>query len=302
MAELNSKKLFVIVGPTAVGKTALSIELARLLDCPIISTDSRQFYKEMTIGTAKPTAEELNAAEHHFINSRSISELYTAGMFEADAIAKLEEIFQTKDHCIAVGGSGLYINALCFGIDDIPADEAVRKQLEHRWKTEGLQVLQEELKVIDPEFYAESDMKNPRRVMRGLEVFQITGKKYSNYRSKTKKKRPFEIVWIGLEMDMEQLYNRINQRVDLMVEAGLIDEVKSLYKHREYKALKTVGYQEVMDHLSGETSLEDAIELVKRNSRRFAKKQFTWFRKNDEINWFNATKKEPIIQFVKANK
>jgi tRNA dimethylallyltransferase len=301
MAELK-KTLIVLVGPTAVGKTSLSIELAQELDCPIISTDSRQFYKEMTIGTAKPTAEELNQAEHHFINSRSIHDRYTAGMFEADAISTLNKIFQNHDVCIAVGGSGLYINALCYGIDDIPASDEVREVLHKRWKTEGLESLQEEVKQIDPEFYENSDMQNPRRVMRALEVYILTGKKYSSYRKNQNKKRPFNCIWLGLEMDTEVLYERINQRVDKMVENGLIEEVRSLLPHKDLKSMKTVGYQEIVDFLEHKTTKEQAIELVKRNSRRFAKKQFTWFRKNEEVRWFKPGQNAQILDYIQANK
>ena len=300
MAELT-KTLIVLVGPTAVGKTSLSIELAQKFNCPIMSTDSRQFYNEMSIGTAKPTVEEMKNVPHHFINSRSITELYTAGMFEEDAINKLEEIFQTRDYCVAVGGSGLYINALCYGIDDIPKDEIIRQNLYDRWQNEGLEKLKEELIEIDPEFYHESDMNNPRRVMRALEVYQITGQKYSKLRTKPKKKRPFNMIWIGLEMDMEKLYARINNRVDKMLVEGLLEEVKSLYKYKDLKALRSVGYQELINFLDGNISLEEAVELIKRNSRRFAKKQFTWFRKNEQIKWFKPDQKEAIFQYVESN-
>lgn len=297
MVKLD-KTLIVIVGPTAIGKTSMSIEIAKRLNCPILSTDSRQFYKEMSIGTAKPSAAELNEVQHYFINSRSIQQEYTAGMFESDAIAQLEDIFKSFDHCVAVGGSGLYINALCYGIDDIPSNETIRQKLFNRWKNEGLEKLQIELKEIDPEFYAESDMNNPRRVMRALEVFEITGEKYSALRTKPKKERDFRIKWLGLEMELEDLYPRINQRVDTMMENGLLDEVKSLHEFKGLKALKTVGYQELMKFLDQEISLEEAVELVKRNSRRFARKQYAWFRRNNEINWFKTDQKEAIIQYV----
>ena len=298
MAELN-KNLIVIVGPTAVGKTSLSIEVAKEFNCPILSTDSRQFYNEMTIGTAKPSDEELAAVQHYFINSRSITDRYTAGMYEEDAIKTLDQIFTYSDYCVAVGGSGLYINALCYGIDDIPADEKIREALYNRWQKEGLEVLQKELAVVDPEYCESSDVKNPRRVMRALEAYMITGEKYSTLRTNSRKERDFNIIWIGLEMELEPLYERINQRVDLMMQAGLLDEVKGLYRHKDLKAMKTVGYQEIIDHLDGNTLLEEAVELVKRNSRRFARKQFTWFRRNEEISWFSPTQKDAIIQHIK---
>lgn len=297
MAELKPT-LIVIVGPTAVGKTKLSIEIAKRYSCPIISADSRQFYREMTVGTAKPSQEELNQAEHYFINSRSITQPYAAGMFEEDAIQKLEDIYAENDYCVAVGGSGLYINALCYGIDDIPSDEIIRKNLFDRWQKEGIEPLQQDLQAIDPEFYAESDMMNPRRVMRGLEVYQITGQKYSELRTKPKKERKFRIVWIGLEMELDLLYNRINERVDEMMENGLLDEVRSLYPYKTEKAMKSVGYQELIEHLDSNSSLEEAIELIKRNSRRFAKKQFTWFRKNKDVKWFQKDQDQAIVQYI----
>jgi tRNA dimethylallyltransferase len=301
MAELvKDKYLIVIAGPTAIGKTSLSIELANRLGCPILSFDSRQFYKELTIGTAKPSADELAMAEHHFIDSRSVEEVYTAGMFENDAILKLKDLFQNNDYCIAVGGSGLYIDALCYGIDDIPSSEDLRKELYSRLQNEGLSVLQEEVKKADPEYFRTADMKNPRRVMRALEVFQLTAKPYSSFRSSRKKERTFSTIWIGLEMDLESLYERINSRVESMIEDGLIKEVKGLVKHRSLKALKTVGYREILDYLDGKEELEKTVELIKRNTRRYARKQFTWFRKNNEIKWFDPKDKEAIFALIQA--
>jgi len=303
MAELDSiqskkKHLIIIAGPTAIGKTALSIKIAQKYDCPIISFDSRQFYNEMSIGTAKPSREELAQAEHHFINSRSITELYTAGMFENDAIDRLDQLFKEHDICIAVGGSGLYIDALCDGIDDIPADKEIRERLHSRWQDEGLEALQEEVKKNDPEFYEAGDMKNPRRVIRALEVFEATGKTYSSFRTNPKKQRSFATIWIGLEMDLQKLYERINLRVDQMMENGLVEEVNSLIDQSDLKALKTVGYRELLDHFSGFHDLETAVELIKRNSRRYAKKQFTWFQKRKEIFWVNPTDEKSIYQFL----
>ncbi|MCG8575572.1 MAG: tRNA (adenosine(37)-N6)-dimethylallyltransferase MiaA [Flavobacteriales bacterium] len=293
------KQLIVICGPTAVGKTAISIELAQHFQCPIISFDSRQFYKEMSIGTAKPDADELAAAEHHFISNRSIEdEVYTAGKFEADALRLLDELFQEHDVCIAVGGSGLYIDALCYGIDDIPSDSKVRKELEERWQTEGLEVLQKEVLEIDPDFYHESDMQNPRRVMRALEAYQLTGKTYSILRTRTAKKRPFSFIWIGLEQEREILFDRINQRVDIMMEKGLLEEVKQLEDKQDLKALKTVGYREIFSYLKDEYDLEEAIRLIKRNSRQYAKKQITWFKKNEAVIWFNPDQKNEIIAVI----
>lgn len=294
----STKKLIIIAGPTAVGKTALSIKLAQHFGCPILSFDSRQFYAEMSIGTAKPTPEELSQAEHHFVGSHTIEERYTAGMFETDALKKLDEIFQTHDYCIAVGGSGLYIDALAFGIDDIPADEGIREALQKRWQKEGLEVLQQEVLEIDPEFYHESDMMNPRRVVRALEVFQITGKKYSDLRQRTPKPRNFEMHWIGLNLERPELFERINLRVDLMMEAGLEEEVRSLFPKREKKALKTVGYRELFDYFEGIHDKERAVELIKRNTRIYAKRQITWFKKNKLVNWYRPEEVSKIIEEI----
>ncbi len=301
MAELK-KNLIVIAGPTAIGKTALSIRLAEHFNCPILSFDSRQFYKEMSIGTAKPNSDELAQAEHHFINSRSISNLYTAGMFEQDALACLEKIYQTHDYCIAVGGSGLYINGLVYGIDDIPKDESIRDILKKELEQNGISSLQEEVKKIDPEYFQSADIQNPRRLMRAIEVFKITGKPYSSFRSKTKKERSFHTTWIGLHSEMETLYDRINARVDEMLEAGLEDEVKNLTKHKEQKALKTVGYTEFFDYFENKHDYEEAVRLIKRNSRHYAKRQLTWFRKNEDINWFEPSAIQEIIKFLEVNK
>ncbi len=295
---MKQKTLIVIAGPTAVGKTSLSIDLAQHYHCPIISFDSRQFYREMSIGTAKPNAEELSQAEHHFINSHTIKERYTAGMYETEALAKLDELFQTHDICIAVGGSGLYINALCYGIDDIPADDKIRAELKDQWEREGLEVLQEEVLKVDPEFYHASDMKNPRRVMRALEVYKITGLPYSSFRNNKPKTRPFQSYWIGLNSDIQELYERINQRVDVMVDEGLIEEVEGLFPQRECKALKTVGYQELFDFFEGNIDQEKAIELIKRNSRHYAKRQITWFKKNQDVNWFTLDEKEKMLEKI----
>ncbi|MDG1915967.1 MAG: tRNA (adenosine(37)-N6)-dimethylallyltransferase MiaA [Crocinitomix sp.] len=293
-----AKKLIIVAGPTAAGKTALSIELAQHYQCPIISFDSRQFYREMNIGTAKPTADELAQAEHHFIGNISIHDRYTAGIFEREALVKLEEIFQTNDFCIAVGGSGLYINALAFGIDNIPSDPEVRLKLQERWKNEGLEVLQQEVLAVDPAFYNTSDMQNSRRVIRALEVFEITGKPYTLLRKKQHKKRPFEMYWVGLNLEREVLFDRINRRVDMMMELGLEEEVKSLFDEREIKALHTVGYRELFSFMEGEYSKEKAVELIKRNTRYYAKRQITWFKKNELVNWFSPTETQKIIEEI----
>lgn len=301
MAELNHT-LINIVGPTAIGKTALSIDLAKKFNCPILSTDSRQLYTEMTIGTAKPTNDELNQAEHFFINSRSVQDFYTAGMFEEDALRILQGVFFKHKVCISVGGSGLYINALAWGIDDIPSDADIRQKVISELEEKGLEFMQERLKEIDPQYHAEADIKNPRRVMRAIEVFEISGQPYSTFRKKSKKDRPFKMIWIGLEMELDQLYERINKRVDAMVENGLFDEVETLLPKQQLKALKTVGYQELFAYFNNEISRNEAIELVKRNSRRFARKQLAWFRKNPEIRWFHPSQTEEILHYIESNK
>ncbi len=296
-----TKKLIIITGPTAIGKTALSIQLANHFDCPIISFDSRQFYREMSIGTAKPTADELARATHHFVGTHTVKERYTAGMFEREALEKLTEIFAVSDYCIAVGGSGLYIDALAYGIDDIPSDPAIRVALQERWKNEGLEKLSNEVQQIDPEFHAESDMKNPRRVVRALEVYQITGLPYSHLRKRKPKKRNFETYWIGLNIPRDELFNRINKRVDEMVNNGLEEEVQRLLPLKDYKALKTVGYSELFAYFNGDMEREIAIERIKKNTRQYAKRQITWFKKNKEVNWFAPDDTERIIQQINLN-
>ena len=292
----KKKRLIIVVGPTAIGKTSLSIRLAQHYNCPILSFDSRQFYKEMSIGTAKPTSEELSAAKHYFVGNRTTETRYTAGMFEKDALDQINSIFEEQDNCIAVGGSGLYINALAFGIDNIPASESIRADLEKRWKNEGLEVLQEEVKAIDPEYFQSADMQNPRRVMRALEAYKITGKKLSDLRKKAPKKRPFGMKWVGLNLPRPLLFERINKRVDIMLDNGLEAEAKSLYPFKDRKALKTVGYRELFDYFDGVHSKERAIELIKRNTRIYAKRQITWFEKNQAVQWYQPTEFTKIIE------
>ena len=298
MSGLARKHLIVIAGPTAIGKTSLSIALAQHFNCPIISYDSRQFYKEMSIGTAKPSLEELERAEHHFINSHSIHNLYTSGMFETDALAKLSTLFKTSEYVIAVGGSGLYIDALCYGIDDIPTDRDLRKVIHEEWQTKGLEYLQKEVELFDSEYYNTADMQNPRRVMRAVEVIRLSGKTYTSFRKKTNKPRPFTTTWIGLEEEMTILYDRINKRVDEMISAGLKEEVERLLPFKSLKALQSVGYQELIPCFENEYTFETGIELVKRNSRRYAKRQLGWFRRNEEINWFHSKDREAIVSLI----
>ncbi|MES2427342.1 MAG: tRNA (adenosine(37)-N6)-dimethylallyltransferase MiaA [Bacteroidota bacterium] len=286
MSHTSQKNLIVILGPTASGKTTAAIQLAQQYQTVILSADSRQFYREMSIGTAKPDADELAAAKHYFINSHSITEPFSVGDFEKQGLALLNELFKTRDTVILVGGSGLYIKALCEGFDDIPqADTAIREQLNHDFAEKGIEPLQEELKLADPVYCKEVDLNNPQRIIRALEVFRHTGLPFSSYRKATINTRPFNILKIGLDMPREVLYNRINRRVDDMVNLGLIDEAKSLIAYRHLNALNTVGYSELFDYFDGKTDLNKAIDLIKQNTRRFAKRQLTWFRKDQSIHW-----------------
>jgi tRNA dimethylallyltransferase len=287
---MNSPKtLIVIAGPTAIGKTAVAIQLAQHFNTVILSADSRQFYREMSIGTAKPTADELDLAKHYFINSHSVSEPFSVGDFEKQGLALLDELFKIHNIIILVGGSGLYIKAICDGFDNIPvADEGVRERLNHELEEKGLTHLQEKLKLADPDYYIQVDINNPQRVIRALEVFESTGKPFSSYRVANTSTRPFNIIKIALDMPRELLYNRINQRVDIMMEQGLLDEVSSLTPYRHLNGLNTVGYSEIFDHLDGKTDLNTATEKIKQNTRRFAKRQLTWFRKDKGFHWIEA--------------
>jgi tRNA dimethylallyltransferase len=283
-----SKYLIVIVGPTAIGKTALSIELAKHYGCAIFSADSRQFYAEMTIGTAKPSQKEMQGIPHFFVGHKSIQEEYNAGRFEKEALFELDRYFEGNDLAILVGGSGLYVNAVCYGIDDIPKDSSIRDALQQQLERDGLESLQEELKRLDPEHYANSNVKNPQRVIRALEVCRLTGKTYTSFRSNEVKTRPFTTIMIGLDAPRDILYERINLRVDNMVTQGLVQEVNGLLPFRHLNALNTVGYKEFFDHLDGLCTLHEAIEKVKQNTRNFAKRQLTWFRKDKSTHWVRA--------------
>lgn len=296
---MQSKTLIVIVGPTAIGKTELAIKLAQFFGTEIISADSRQFFKEMSIGTAKPNAEELAAAKHHFINSHSIHKLFSTGDFEVQALDVLDTIFANHNVAIMVGGSGLYINAVCNGLDELPEiDLEIRKRLNKQYTDEGIEPIQRHLKELDPIYFNKVDQSNPQRMIRGLEVFLSTGKSLSSFQTNSKKNRPFNIIKIGLNTDREKLYERINRRVDLMMEAGLLEEVKLLSEFKHLNALKTVGYTEFFDYLNGLTDLETATDLVKQNTRRFAKRQLTWFRRDDEINWYEPNQFQEVKSLI----
>jgi tRNA dimethylallyltransferase len=300
MNEAGQKYLLVICGPTAVGKTNLSIEIAKHYEAEIISADSRQFYREMNIGTAKPSDEELNAVPHHFINNISIhTKNYSAGKYEYEALEFLQGYYEKKNIAVMVGGSGLFINAVCSGFDNFDKTDDNQLWVARRFLNEkDLDWLQTELQRLDPEYFAEVDKKNPARLKRALEIIYTTGKKYSEQRIGKKAERPFQIIKIGLSLPREVLYERINQRVDDMMKAGLLKEAEQLYLHRKLNALNTVGYTELFDYIEDKLTLEQAIDLIKQNTRQYAKRQMTWFKKDNNIHWFQPNQTEEIINFI----
>ncbi|MEK6481107.1 tRNA (adenosine(37)-N6)-dimethylallyltransferase MiaA [Catalinimonas sp. 4WD22] len=302
MITKNTPTLIILLGPTAVGKTRLAIELALWLDTSILSTDSRQFYKEMNIGTAKPTLEEQAKVTHYLIDFLSVQDHYDVKRFEEDALMCLSNIFQDKPYAIATGGSGLFVKTLCEGIDEMPdIPDNIRTNLQKRLEEKGLENLLSELHKVDPEYYEEVDVHNHRRIIRALEVYHACGQPYSSYRKKSGSvERPFEIIMLGLNRDRTELYDRINHRVDQMIEEGLFEEAASLFPFRHQNALHTVGYQEIFPYLQGEYDQEEAIRLIKRNTRRFAKRQLTWFRKDPEVKWFELSGREELaLQEIK---
>ena len=295
------KKLIIIAGPTAVGKTDLCVKIAKILDTEVVSADSRQFYRELSIGTAKPTFEEMDGVKHHFINSHSIQDYYSVGDFERDCLEVLEKIFKEKDVAILTGGSGMFIKMITDGIDEMPeADLDLRQKLAQHLENEGLEILANELKQLDPAYYEQVDIQNTQRVLRALEICISTGKPFSSFRKNQKVKRPFKMIKIALERPREELYARINKRMDIMLENGLEAEAHSVMDFREHYALKTVGYREIYEYLDGEYNHDETVRLLKRNSRRYAKRQMTWFKNQDEFHWFDANDEEMIIDFIKS--
>ncbi len=293
------KTLIIILGPTAIGKTSISIEAATLLNTEIISADSRQIFRELSVGTAVPDSQQLNIVKHHMIQNHSIHEYFSASNFEVEALEIINSIFERNDFAIMTGGSMLYIDALCNGIDDLPTiDPTIRKEIIERFEKEGLEPLRFELKKIDPEYYETSDIKNPKRVMHALEIFYMTGKKYSSLRTNTKKQRDFNIIKIGLNTDRKILHERINLRVDEMIKNGLVEEARSVYEFKNLNSLKTVGYKELFSYFENEIDLPTAINLIKRNSRRYARKQLTWFNGDPEIIWFDPADKVNLYSFI----
>lgn len=299
VSKMSEKRLIVLVGPTGCGKTDLSMLLAAHFQAPVLSTDSRQMYRGMAIGTAQPSQEQLHRIEHHFIASHDVADNLCCGDYERQALDLLEKLFLQHDVVIAVGGSGLYVRALCEGMDELPqVDESLRTALSQRLASEGVAVLAEELRALDPAYYRVVDRNNPARVLRALEVCLQTGRPYSEQRTGIRRKRDFDIVKIGIDMDRAVLYDRINRRVDRMLADGLEAEARALYSCRSLNALQTVGYKELFDFFDGKTTLEEAVERIKRNSRRYAKRQLTWFRRDSEIRWFRPCQVAEMISYA----
>jgi tRNA dimethylallyltransferase len=291
--------LIVLLGPTGVGKTDISIDLATHFNAEIISADSRQFFREMKIGTAVPTHTQLISIKHHFVRTLSVKDYYSSSLFERDVIELLSDLFTRNNTVIMSGGSGMYIDAVCDGIDDIPdVDPVIRAKYISIYNKEGIEGLRVALKLLDPEHYAKVDLKNHKRIMRALEICETSGRPYSSFLKKQKRERDFGVIKIGLERTRDELYSRINSRVDEMVSSGLEEEARNLFDLRNLNALKCVGYREFFDYFEGKISREKAIELIKRNSRRYAKRQLTWWGKDKEILWFHPERVKDIIQFI----
>ena len=293
------KTLIVITGPTAVGKTALCMDIAKHFDIPIINADSRQIYRELKIGTARPSNKQMSEVKHYFVGTLGMDDYYSASLYEQQVLELLGELFKTSDYALLSGGSMMYIDAVCNGIDDIPTvDDETRTTLKKRLLMEGLGSLCEELRQRDPEYYEIVDKQNPRRVVHALEICVMTGKPYSSFRKQEKKARPFRIVKIGLTRPREELYKRINRRVDKMMKEGLFEEAQQMYPKRELNALNTVGYKEMFEYMKGKWTLHEAVERIKGNTRRYARKQLTWYKKDEQIRWFHPDDKEKIISYI----
>jgi len=293
------KTLIVITGPTAVGKTALCLDLATHFGIPIINADSRQIYRELKIGTARPTEEQMQQVKHYFVGTLGLEDYYSASLFEQQVLELLSQLFQTHDYALMAGGSMMYIDAVCDGIDDIPTiDDETRALMKRRLAEEGLEQLCEDLKRLDPEYYEIVDRQNPRRVVHALEICTMTGQTYTSFRRREKRERPFRIIKIGLNREREELYDRINQRVDEMMANGLLEEVKAMYPKRSLNALNTVGYKELFDYLEGRWTLDEAVERIKGNTRRYARKQLTWYKKDEQIHWFHPDERTTIIDYI----
>ena len=296
---MSKGRLIVITGPTAVGKTELCMELAHMLHTPIINADSRQLFRDLRIGTAQPTAQQMAEVRHYFVGTLALGDYYSASIYEQQVLELLQQLFNHSDYALLSGGSMMYIDAVCNGIDDIPTvDEHTRSTLKRRLAEEGLEALCKELRQRDPEHYAVVDRRNPRRVVHALEICIMTGRTYTSFRKAEKKERPFEIIKIGLNRDRGELYERINRRTDQMMANGLLDEVRRLLPYRDANALNTVGYKELFEHLDGRWTLDEAVERIKGNTRRYARKQLTWFKRDDTVTWFHPDDKESIKQHI----
>lgn len=296
---MNLKKLIVVVGPTAVGKTEIALRLAEYFRTEIISADSRQIYKELEIGTAKPTPEELSRVPHHFINTHSVAQSYDAGAYGKDALALIHSLFKKYDTLVLCGGSGLYIKAVLEGFDEMPEiPPGIRDQIITEYKLKGLEWLQKEVKEIDPDYFEQVDINNPHRLIRVLELFKASGQRASQLRVKEKRIHHFEVIKIGLELEREQLYSRIDARMDAMIERGLFKEAAHFFQTRDLNALQTVGYREIFDYLEGKYDREETVRLLKRNTRRYAKRQLTWFKKDQQVKWFQANQLDQIIAYL----
>lgn len=291
--------LIVILGPTGVGKSAISMELAKFYSTDIISADSRQLFRELSIGTAVPSKEDLKSVVHHFIQTRSIHHYYNVSEYETEAISLIQELFKTKNPLILTGGSMLYIDTICKGIDDIPTvTPEIRKRVVDWYQEHTLEALQQRLLTLDPEYYAIADLNNPKRLLHAVEICQMSGKTFTSFRTNTLRTRPFRILKIGINQQREVLYERINQRVDLMMEAGLLEEARSVFPYKNLNSLNTVGYKELFSYFEGNSTLEEAVDLIRRNSRKYARKQLTWFRRDADIHWFEPHQVQEIIDFT----
>lgn len=295
----HTKNLIVLVGPTGVGKTELSLEIAEHFNTEIISADSRQLYRQLKIGTAAPTPEELNRVKHHLVGTLELDDYYSAAKYEAEVLSLLEHLFQDKDTYLLTGGSMMYVDAVCKGIDDIPTvDDLTRKNLLKRFEEEGLEQFCAELKLLDPIYYDRVDLKNHKRVIHALEICYMTGKPYSSFLTLEPKERPFNIIKIGLVRERQELYDRINQRVLQMIEDGLIEEVKGVLEYKDLNSMNTVGYKEIVNYLEGTWSKEFAIEKIQQNSRNYAKKQMTWFKRDTDMKWFHPSERTKILSYI----
>ena len=293
------KNLIVLIGPTGVGKTELSLSIAESFHTCIVSADSRQLYADLKIGTAAPTPDQLARVPHHFVGTLQLTDYYSAAQYEAEVMNKLEELFKENDVVVLTGGSMMYVDAICKGIDDIPTvDKETRELMLQRYEEEGLEQLCKELKLLDPEYYSIVDLKNPKRVIHALEICYMTGKTYTSFRTRSTKERPFHIIKVGLTRDREELYDRINRRVDIMMQDGLLEEARHVYAYKHLNSLTTVGYKEMFKYLDGEWTLDFAIEKIKQNSRIYSRKQMTWFKRDTDIRWFHPEQQEEIMQHI----